>query len=346
MAEPPQTADMTSGLLVLNGDRRIVYCSEDASSLLGLRPNQILGLQIEESLNIAGQDSESVETLMGVINGAASEPSSAEVRMSQPTPQELSVSAFPVALDPGGPITAVLVEPVTTEVQKARQWDATIAILAHELHNPLTVIKAYSEMLLAETGLNATQRKWLGNIRTSSDRIAGLGSGLVSAARVQAGNASSDLEHLEVGDAIHRVVDTLTAAASSHSFALEIAPGLPEVIANRFKFEQVLKNLLDNAVKYSPHGGRIIITANYPAERAQVVIGVVDQGIGIALEDQERIFSPNERVARVETENIWGAGLGLFIVKELVELVGGEVWVESGLDRGSSFFFSLPAAGR
>ena len=199
-------------------------------------------------------------------------------------------------------------------------------------------------MLLDETPLNVTQREWLGNIRTSNERIAALGSGLVSAVRVQASNPASNLQHLEVGDAIRRVVDSLTAAASSHAFALEIAPELPEVIANRFKFEQVLKNLLDNAVKYSPQGGQITIIADYTADGAQVVINVVDQGIGIALEDQERIFSSNERVTRVETENIWGTGLGLFIVRGLVESMGGQVWVESGLDRGSSFFFSLPAA--
>jgi len=232
---------------------------------------------------------------------------------------------------------------VTYERQAARQWDTAIAILTHELSNPLTVITAYSDLLLNGTTLNPIQREWVENIRASSERIAALGSGLVSAAHIRSGDVTVNLEPLPIRQAVDWVVAVIATTAASNIFEVEVASEFPEVIANRFRFDQVLRNLLDNAVKYSPPGSRVTIVAQYQPERQRVIIGVSDQGIGIRPEDQERIFSPNERIARAETENIWGVGLGLFIVKELVEMMGGEVWVESELNRGSTFFFSLPA---
>lgn len=338
---------MTNGLLILSNDHRLVYCSDGAAILLGLRPDDIIGRRIDEVFYHDAHSDETVtfvETLIGLISNVPGEPSSAEIILSRPDTIELSVALFPIDLGLGERIIALLLEQITFERQATRQWDTTIAILAHELHNPLTVIKAYSDLMLSETPLNATQREWLENIRVSSDRIAALGSGLVNASHIGPDDVRVSLEHLAVREVADRVVTAFTLSATNHSFEIKIASHLPEVIANRFKLEQVLRNLLDNAVKYSPPGERVTVAAHYQPERQRVVIGVSDQGIGIALEDRERIFSPNERITRGETENVCGVGLGLFIVKELVELMGGRVWVDSELNRGSTFFFSLPVA--
>ena len=338
---------MTNGLLILSNDHRVVFCSDRAATLLGTRPRDIIDLGIEEVFSNQVNSDESVSivaTLIRLICNASEEPSSAEVTLLQANPIELSVAAFPIALGPGERMIALLLEQITFERQATRQWDTTIAILAHELHNPLTVIKAYSDLMLSETPLNATQREWLENIRVSSDRIAALGSGLVNASHIGPDDVRVSLEHLAVREVADRVVTAFTLSATNRSFEIEIDSHLPEVIANRFKLEQVLRNLLDNAVKYSPPGERVTVAAHYQPERQRVVIGVSDQGIGIALEDRERIFSPNERITRGETESVCGVGLGLFIVKELVELMGGRVWVDSELNRGSTFFFSLPIA--
>jgi two-component system sensor histidine kinase VicK len=114
------------------------------------------------------------------------------------------------------------------------------------------------------------------------------------------------------------------------------------VIADRDKLAQVLVNLLENAIKYSPQGGVITVSAFHQPEQGRVVVSIADQGIGIAPEDQRSIFSPFQRTRRPETEGITGTGLGLYIVKELLALMRGEIWLKSELDRGSSFFFSLP----
>ncbi len=101
-------------------------------------------------------------------------------------------------------------------------------------------------------------------------------------------------------------------------------------------------NLLDNSIKYSPNGSRIQVSAKHDVDQGRVVVGVSDQGIGIAPEDQESIFSTMFRVGRPETESTSGFGMGLYIVKEFLGLMGGEIWVESQLDEGSTFYFSVP----
>jgi len=338
---------MTNGLLVLNNDYRVVCCSDGAATLLGLRRHDIVGREIDDIFyNKADSDETGtfIDTLTRLIGSAVENPSGAKVILSRPNLIELSVAVFHITLRPGERIIALLLEQVTYERRTTRQWDATVAILAHELSNPLTVIIAYSDLMLSETPLNSTQRKWMENIRVSGDRIEALGSALVNAAHIGSNDVTVNLERFTVCEAVDRVVTAFTLSATNHSFEVEITSELPEVIGNRFKLDQVLRNLLDNAVKYSPPGTKVTITAHHQPERQRVVIGVGDQGIGIALEDRVRIFSPNERITHSETENIWGVGLGLFIVRELVELMSGKVWLDSELDQGSTFFFSLPTA--
>jgi len=152
---------MTNGLLVLSSDLHVIYCSDHVAGLLELRPNQILGQGLEEVLRRRAHSDETgefVDTLTGIINDPLGEPLTAEITLSRPRPVELAVAAFPIVLGPGEKIVVLLVDAVTSERQAARQWDTAIAILAHELYNPLTVITAYSDVTLNETTLNPIQR--------------------------------------------------------------------------------------------------------------------------------------------------------------------------------------------
>ena len=340
-------AEMTNGLLVLDGDHRVIYCSHRVSALFGLGQNEILGQELEEVLQRQRLEEESPDfcgSLIGAINGGNREPCKKRLTLSRPQPMEVPVIVFTVVLGPDESITALLFEEAADDPQEVQQWATMIGVLAHELYNPLTVIKAYSDLLIFESPLNLIQKKWMDNIRVSVDRMAALGSGLVSTARKRSGDMPVNVDQLKVGESVARVVDDITLTVTDHRIVALIPPDLPPVTANRLWFEQVLRNLLDNAVKYSPLGGPVTVAARVEANRRRMVISVTDQGIGIALEDQARIFLPSERVTRHETETIWGIGLGLFIVKELVNLMEGEVWMESELNGGSTFFFSLPYA--
>lgn len=340
-------AKMTNGLLVLDSDHRVIHCSHRVSALFGLGQNEILGQGLEEVLRCRQLDEESPDfcrSLIGAINGSNREPRKTQLTLLRPKLMEFPVIVFTVVLGPNESITALFFDEVSNDHQEVKEWATMIGILAHELHNPLTVIKAYADLLFLESPLNPMQKKWVANIRDGIDRMAALGSGLLSAARMGSGDVSVNIDQLTVGECVARVIEDITHTVTNRRFSTLIPPDLPPVTANRIWFEQVLRNLLDNAVKYSPQGGPVSVAARVEAGRQRMVIEVSDQGIGIALEDQARIFWPSERITRRETDNIWGVGLGLFIVKELVNLMGGEVWIESELNGGSTFFFSLPCA--
>jgi signal transduction histidine kinase len=131
-------------------------------------------------------------------------------------------------------------------------------------------------------------------------------------------------------------------STDKHEFVTDIEPDLPDALVDRDKFGQVLGNLLSNAVKYSPNGGRITISAHDEPQRHRIVVSVADEGIGIGSEDKDLLFTTFHRIQRPETRGIRGSGLGLYIAKEWTEAMGGEIWLESKLNKGSTFFVGIP----
>ena len=129
-----------------------------------------------------------------------------------------------------------------------------------------------------------------------------------------------------------------------HRFVTSLPRELPPVRADVMRLERILHNLLENAVKYSPDGGYIRVTAKMDSDH--LVIGVSDQGVGISQQDQARLFAPFERLENSRIERVKGVGLGLLVCRRLVEAHGGRIWVESELGKGSTFFFTLPLKGK
>ena len=129
-----------------------------------------------------------------------------------------------------------------------------------------------------------------------------------------------------------------------HDFEVKIAPGLPKALTDHAKTTQIVLNLISNAIKYSPAGGKITVTALPNANGDEIAVRVSDTGIGIAPEDIDRVFETFYRVKNEETYEIRGTGLGLYIVKSLVEGIGGTMGVVSELGQGSTFWFTMPAA--
>jgi signal transduction histidine kinase len=147
--------------------------------------------------------------------------------------------------------------------------------------------------------------------------------------------AALDLEYL-----IYSVVRRVRARSPEVDISMTFAEPLPMVMADRDRIEEVLQNLLDNAIKYSPGQPKIEIACNVTSE--EVIVSVKDNGMGIALREQEQIFQRFQRVGDPLAQTTPGAGLGLYICKAIVEAHGGRMWVESTLRQGSTFFFSLP----
>ena len=226
--------------------------------------------------------------------------------------------------------------------QTEPRTDTYLSIACRELVAHVTAITAFAELLLKAGLPNRQGQEWLEILHRHAQRLGAVASDLLDLAGVLAGKLAINLERLAVTEALDMALAAIRPTTDKHRFVVSTGPEIPVVLADRQRLAQVLANLLDNAVKYSPEGGVITVAAYHRPERGQVVVSVADQGLGIAPEDQEKIFIPFQRINRAETQDIKGRGLGLYVVRELLERMGGEIWLESELDKGSCFFFSLP----
>jgi signal transduction histidine kinase len=219
--------------------------------------------------------------------------------------------------------------------------DTFVSIASHELRTPLTAIMGYSDLLLRRDPPDATRKKWLKTIFDNSQRITVMANDLLNVTRIQSGKITLELERLKLSDMLIEQIDIAREFTDKHEFIVDIEPDLPNVIVDRDKFGQVVANLLNNAVKYSPNGGRITISAHFNPSQNCVVVSFTDEGIGISAEDMSLLFTTFHRIQRSETHGIRGSGLGLFIAKEWTEAMGGKIWVESEVNKGSTFFVTI-----
>ena len=220
--------------------------------------------------------------------------------------------------------------------------DTFVSIASHELRTPLTSIVGYADLLLRRDPSDATRKRWLKNILDNGQRITTMVDDLLNVSRIQSGKVSIKLEAMRLSEVLMDGLAIIRESTSKHEFVINIEADLPDVIVDRDKFGQVVVNLLSNAVKYSPNGGRITLSAYNDPQRHRIVVSVTDEGIGIGPEDRDSLFTTFHRIQRPEAQGIRGSGLGLYIVKEWIERMGGEVWLESELNEGSAFFVAIP----
>ena len=270
-----------------------------------------------------------------------------EVPLGETAERVARVTTNPV-VDHGGRYvgTVTTIADVTMEREIGQMKTEFVSTVSHELRTPLTSIKGYIDLVLeGEAGdLTEAQEEFLGIVKDNSDRLVVLINDLLDISRIESGRVVLKIEPVDLGDTLADSVGTFRAVLDAGDIGLEVAlpDDLPRVAADRVRVGQVVTNLVSNAVKYSPDGGTITVSAR--VEVGEVVLSVTDTGIGIGEEDQESLFAKFYRVDSSYTREVGGTGLGLAICKSIVELLGGRIWVESTLGAGSTFSFSLPVA--
>lgn len=230
-----------------------------------------------------------------------------------------------------------------TRFREAEELQSTfISIISHELKTPVSLIKGYASTLMREDAQwdERTIRDSLQVIEEESDRLNELIDDLLQASRIQAGALKIKLAYFDLPRLASKIVDRFAASSEKHRLLLSFPPGYPPVLGDQEQIEIVLRNLVSNAIKYSPRGGNIWIGGWFNSER--VYVYVADEGIGVPKGEEERIFSRFYRVDNTSTRRSQGVGLGLFICKAVVEMHGGQIWVESNEGSGSRFVFTLP----
>jgi two-component system phosphate regulon sensor histidine kinase PhoR len=337
---------MVEGVAVIDAQERLVFCNRAFSEILSLDSAGSEGHPVIEVV----RNSE----LLGLIRRAlqGEEGLQSNIAMGIVQQRSFSVTAAPVKpLEAGAaaekPSGAVVVLHDVSELRRLeRVRQDFVANVSHEFKTPLTAIQGFAETLLAGA-LEDPQnnRRFLEIMRSHAARLARLTDDLLKLARIEAGKLEVAFQPVSVAELLESCSATtvLKASRKQISFTVKVPPGLPSVLGDPGLLHDLLQNLLDNAIQYTPEGGQIDVSAT--AEVREAVITVTDTGIGIPLADQERIFERFYRVDAARSREAGGTGLGLSIAKHIVEAHGGRLWVESAVGRGSKFFVAIPLAG-
>ncbi|MGQ9626302.1 MAG: ATP-binding protein [Anaerolineae bacterium] len=277
------------------------------------------------------------EELLNLFERSVAGRRSQRVEINLPDGRTLNAN---LTVIPGVGRVAVM-QDITYLKELDRMKSEFVSIVSHDLRSPLTTIKGFAELLEMAGELNEQQRYFVDKIGKGVTEITALISDLLDIGRIEAG-MDMEMGVCRLEEITTEVADNLRseAEAKNQALTLELAAPLSPVWGNRLRLGQVVSNLLGNAIKYTPEGGRITVRAF--EEDGQVVVSVQDTGIGIPPEEQPRIFEKFYRVKSKETEGISGTGLGLSIVKSVLEKHRGRIWLESRPGAGSTFTFILP----
>lgn len=219
-----------------------------------------------------------------------------------------------------------------------------ISVVSHDLRTPLTSIKNAVQLLLNEKAgkLNKTQTNFMSMAERNIDRLTRLINDLLDLSKLEAGKMKLQFTEMDIKRIIHLSVETFKSRADDKS--IELTMNLPEVLPNVYvdsdRIEQVFANLIDNALKFTSEGGKIVVSARRIQDKVEV--GIEDTGVGIPAEGQQHIFDQFYQTEDTLSRKTGGTGLGLSIVKQLIEAHGGNISVESEAGKGSRFFFTLP----
>jgi two-component system phosphate regulon sensor histidine kinase PhoR len=326
---------MIEGVLVLDSQGKVLYCNQAARVLLDCTSRQMEGRPVWEVIRAADLN----QTIDSVLATGHDHRKEVELKRNKSV-VELSATRLPLKPEPG---VVVVLHDITELRQLERMRREFVSNVSHELKTPLTSIQAYADTLL-DGGLedDENSRLFLSRIVEQSDRLQQLIQDMLRLARIESQSEAFQLKPVSLARTLESCVEARQAVARSRGVDLQLRPGEPtlEVLADAGGLQTVFDNLVNNALNYTPEGGRVEV--RWDVDQQQVFVEVVDSGIGISSEHQERIFERFFRVDKARSRGMGGTGLGLAIVKHLANVFGGDVEVESRLGEGSTFRVRLP----
>lgn len=347
-SELTRSRKRAEAILQSTADGLIVYSSEGRITFMNNTAALMLGQPVEDFLETA-TDLWSIFGLqpLDTFDPRRGGSQVREVTLEEPVHRVVDVRTDPVIDDHGVYLGFVAtVHDVTAEREIGQMKNEFVSTVSHELRTPLTSIKGYIDLILDEEAgeINEIQREFLSIVKDNSDRLVELINDLLDISRIESGRIHLKVQPLQVAERIKGAVDTFRAVLeqAGRTIKVEVPADLPPAAGDPDRVGQVLINFISNAIKYSPEGGNVWVRAE--ADDDFVKVSITDEGIGIAEEDMEQLFTKFYRVDSKLTREIGGTGLGLSIVKSIIELLGGEVGVQSTSGEGSTFWFTLPRA--
>lgn len=332
-----------AGIVMVHTNGRIMQMNSSARTMLGIDQNERLAGDYATTMKH--------EPVQALLKKSLEEGEELQEEISLPSPEDADeeriyqVQTAMVRGEDQGVIGVVAIFNDITEIRSIeRMKTAFVSTVSHELRTPLTSIKGFISTLLQDVeGFydKDTVHEFYTIIDQECDRLTRLISDLLNVSRIEAGRALDlNPQPVQVSDVVDKVVAAQKSYTNKHEFSVELEEDLPTIVADMDKVDQILTNLTNNAVKYSPNGG--IITVSGKKSNGSIRMAVSDQGMGIPKEHLDKVFDRFHRIDNRDTRKVGGTGIGLYLVKHLVEAHGGKIWVESEVGKGSSFIFELP----
>jgi PAS domain S-box-containing protein len=338
--------DLPDAVIVLDSGKKIEGWLGAAPRLFGWQPEEVLGKQVDEWLKPRDENGNRCcigpcqpKKLLSIVRRLPEY----EVLTSTKSGKELWVG-LSCALDRGsnGKINRFVV--IARDASRRKRIDLekseVISAVSHELRSPLTSVKGFTSTLLNKWDRfdDDTKKHLLTTINSDADRVTRLLGELLDVSRIEAGRLQLRRQLCRVGQIAEKVIERIQPQSEDHSLSLELPPELPMVFADPDKVEQVLTNVLENAIKYTEQGS---VTVSGTAADGSVTVRVTDEGEGIPEDHRSNVFGKFFRSGG-RRENPTGTGLGLYISRGLVEAHGGRMWVEDAPGGGALFAFTLP----
>ena len=360
---------ISDGLLVLDLQRRVLLLNPNAQRILGLDEN-VIGKDILDVLSPGYsrlfKDLDDTSPLLNMyIEGKGETLPFKEDKVVDRNGNDLYIRyTLSLIKDKDGYPKGymLIVKDVTKEKEMEQERSDMIALLSHDIRNPLTAVKSYMSVLIKRSDKLSEEDKdrFLRIAKNELDRMARMLNNLIELVRLQSSEGLKvKLSEVNLTEMLKFYKESYDLLSLEHTFKLIMPEEEVHVIADREFLQHILDNLISNAVKYSPNGGTITIGVIMPKDRTsfldvlppdielpddQVIVFVRDQGIGIPESEQQNLFQRYYRVRDKKTMRIRGTGLGLYITRRLVEAQGGRIWVRSQEGKGSTFAFSLNLA--
>jgi two-component system, OmpR family, phosphate regulon sensor histidine kinase PhoR len=327
---------MVEGVAVVNGAERLVFANPGFAAILGLDVPPVAGSSLLEVV----RQTELIEAVRRVLTG---EPR-VEAEISTGTLRQHYFAVTVAAVRAGETSGAVIVLHDITELRRLERIRRDfVANVSHEFRTPLTAIQGFAETLIGGAIDDPQNRgRFLAIILEHSRRLARLTEDLLRLSQMDAEQLELEIRAVSIFQLIESCYETAQrrAAEKGIDLSLNVPSQLPDVAADNRRLQEVVQNLLDNAIQYTLPAGKIVLSA--ATRNDEVILTVADTGIGIPQADQPRIFERFYRVDVARSREAGGTGLGLSIAKHLVEAQGGRIWVDSEVGVGSKFHFSIP----
>lgn len=332
---------IAEGLVIVDAQGRVVMMNPAAEKLLGVSKKEKVGKSILENLK--------EEQLVSLVNESHDKDAKEIELVSQKddTKMTLRASSAVIENENGQSIGMVSVLSDITKQKELDQLKANfVSNITHELRTPLVAIDKSIALILAKNAgeISSAQEEFLSIAQRNIKRLSIMINDLLDLSKLEAGKMKINALPTSIAFVIEESVGALINWSKTKSISIEkkIENGLPQINIDGDRIIQVLTNLIGNAIKFTPVNGNITIEALSSAEGKEIMITVQDDGVGISKEDLPNIFSKFYQAGERVASDINGTGIGLTIVKEIVELHGGRIWVESEKGVGARFIFTLP----